>query len=99
MPYNQNPPSRISRETYIKADEETYRALTYDMLNRIYEMLDSQEETYTTRMRDRCGPRFESLENKFTNYRNKMDFRSGIWGLIGGFAAIISIWLKEWFGK
>lgn len=92
-------PSQISRETYIKADNETYRALTFDLLTRIYERLDKGQKSHEEQVRLRCGPRFEAIERSLQSYRVGLNKRSSLFGFIGGFVAVLAMYLRDWLMK
>lgn len=67
----------VKKETYVKADDETFKALTYDML-------DSLHANVCTKY-DKHEKRIEKLES-----RKKLDTGvSAGSGFLGGFIAVI----------
>lgn len=82
----------VERDTYISADPKTTKALTYDMLRNIRESIDEMNEAYSAHLGS-CDSRFKVLEN-----RRKKDtaIASGS-GVIGGFIAVATTWIKNFF--
>ena len=56
--------SGISKETFIKSDEATKWALTYDLLHEIYNSIQSSQTCHKDQ-RQECEKRFKALEGKW----------------------------------
>jgi len=82
----------VSKATYVNADESTTKALTYDMINGLYEKLAEVNERVEDNRVD-CNERLNKLEN-----RKKID--TGVAagsGLVGGFIAMFIKGIKDIF--
>jgi len=80
----------IQKDTYVKADEEMLKGMTFDLLVGLHNKIDFLHVCYDDHM-GKCEKRFQKLEN-----RKKIDTTlSAGTGIIGGFLAwITSGWLK-----
>ena len=84
-------PHNIKKQTYVEADPKTQSALTFDLLDGLHKRIDELNSGAKVQV-EACGKRFTSLEKQ-----NKRDTaRASIWGLIGGFFAIIFLWIKDY---
>jgi|WetSurMetagenome_2_1015567.scaffolds.fasta_scaffold103450_3 hypothetical protein len=82
----------IERETYVNADAETYRGLTYDLFNGIHNKIDESCKTHLKHLTI-CDVRFSKLEK-----RKRFDTAiSSITGFFGGFIAVATTWIKGIF--
>lgn len=79
----------IQKETYVDADERTTKALTFDMLNNLYDAVNSIRRCHEEHL-ERCEGRFKRLENK--DKRNTL-----IATAIGGAAVTAFQWVKDLF--
>ena len=80
----------IKKETYVEADEKTTKALTYDLLSKVYDKVDNLQVIHTEHLQV-CDGRFRKLEN-----RKKHDTKvSAFFGFLGGFVAFCVYWIKE----
>ena len=82
----------VKRDTYINADPDTTKALTYDMLDHIAGKVDEIKTIYEGHL-GACDIRFKKLENK----KKRDTAISAISGGIGGFLAIATKWVKDLF--
>ena len=80
----------IKKETYVEADHKTQSALTFDLLDKIYSLVDENSEIYKEHL-GICDKRFKKVENN----KRKDTAKSSLFGILGGFVAIIAIWLKD----
>lgn len=82
----------VSRDTYVNADQKTNRGLTFDMLDSIQASLEEMKNAHIEHMKV-CNGRFKVIEG-----RRKKDtaIASGS-GVIGGFLAVASTWIKSFF--
>ena len=79
----------IARDTYVKANDEDARGITFDLLTGLHKKIDMLHICYDSHKND-CDGRFKRLEN-----RKKLDtVISGATGVFGGFIAQISGWFK-----
>lgn len=79
----------IKKETFVNANEETTKELTFDLLYGLHEKLDEQNKLYKEHL-PKCEKRFKGLED-----RKKLDTAiSGGAGLAGGIIAGIAQWLR-----
>ena len=76
----------IQKDTYVEADEKTYRALTYDMFHAIIKKQDDYSE--------KLGGRVTKLENR--GFCDKA-LTAGS-GFVGGAAVMLFIQIKKVFG-
>ena len=74
----------VKKETYINADPKTSKALTFDMLDKMYSLLEDQIK--------KCDKRFVSLEGE----KPKNSKVAAISGLIGGIVTVIGYQIKDW---
>ena len=80
----------IKKETYVEADEKTTKALTYDLLSKVYDKVENLQSMHAGHL-ETCDVRFHKLEN-----RKRHDTRiSGLFGFLGGFVAFCIYWIKE----
>lgn len=71
----------VSKNTFIHADDKTYRELEWDMLNHIYQGVGSCQ--------DECKPRIAKLEK-----RRKFDTTvAAFFGLVGGAMVHVAKWI------
>jgi hypothetical protein len=76
----------ITRDTFLKSDEETQKAITFDLLQGIHQTMKEIKHGHDSHMTV-CDARFVKLEK-----RKRWDTTiSGITGLMGGIVA-------GWFG-
>ena len=79
----------IARDTYVNANDEDARGITFDLLTGLHKKMDNLICHYDGH-KDDCNARFKKLEN-----RKKLDtVISGTTGVFGGFIAQISGWFK-----
>lgn len=80
----------IQKSTYIDANEETTKALTYDILYGIYKKLEELTSSYHSHL-SMCDKRFKGLEDN----KKKDTINSSMFGFLGGFVAVAATWLKD----
>lgn len=80
----------VEKDTFINADEKTTKMLTYDMLKGIRESVERIVIVHDTHL-EICRVRFDKIEK-----RKKTDRAiSAGSGFLGGFAAVVTTWLKN----
>ena len=82
----------IKKETYVKADAKTTKALTFDLLDKLYELAADAKEIHIEHMKP-CEERFKSLENR----KKKDTAIASVSGFGGGFLAVAAHTVKQWF--
>ena len=82
----------IKKETYVNADEKTTKALTFDLLDKLYEKHQETQEIHKIHL-EVCNARFDCLENK----KKRDSASASLFGLLGGFLAIVVLWIKNLF--
>lgn len=79
----------IRKETYVAADEDTTKAMTFDLLTGLHQKIDNLTGCYEEHLKT-CNGRFTKLEN-----RKKVDAAiSGGAGVVGGFMSGLMGWFK-----
>jgi hypothetical protein len=69
----------IQKSTYVEADEETTKALTFDLLSGLHAKIDKLTTCYEEHL-GKCDGRFKKLENQ-----KKLNATlSGLGGILGG---------------
>lgn len=93
----------VKKDTYIGADEETTKALTFDLLEHLFIKMDETQEFHIKHI-DTCNGRFTSIETKAVIAEKKADKRArrdtavaATTGFGGGFFAVATTWLKKTF--
>jgi thymidine phosphorylase len=81
----------IKKSTFIEADEQTTKALTYDMLDNLYEKLDELVTCQKTQS-ELCNCRFKKLESK----KHFDTFAASTSGFLGGMVAMAAYYIKQW---
>ena len=81
----------IKKETYVEADEKTTKALTFDLLNKVYEKVEEAEKRHVEHLGN-CDNRFKVLENK----KKKDTAVAAASGFGGGFTAVALNWFRTW---
>lgn len=82
----------ITKDTYVNADSKTTKALTYDMLNDIGKSIEDMKKVHVEHL-EVCNKRFKGLESR----RKKDTVIASGSGVIGGFLAVTSTWIKNLF--
>ncbi len=82
----------IKKETYVNADEETTKALTFDLLDNLYRKFSDTCELQVAQ-RKTCNQRFVKLESG----KKKDTAIASASGFGGGGVAVIVLWLKNKF--
>jgi hypothetical protein len=72
----------VKKETYVGANDETFRSLTYDMLDNISSNVLEFKEKHLDQV-EKCHSRFKKVENRKLTDKGF----AGAMGLIGGFIA------------
>jgi hypothetical protein len=80
----------IKKETYVHADPDTTKALTFDLLDDLREKMSIIIENSNNQVKA-CEGRFKKLEN---NKKRNTSIAS-FFGFLGGMAGIFILWLKE----
>lgn len=84
----------IKKETFVNADEQTTKELTFDLLAGIHEKVDRLTCSYERHM-SICEERFSKIEK-----RKKLDTAAAAGsGVVGGFLAVVAQWLGIGGGK
>ena len=83
----------VKKDTYVNADEETTKALTFDLLDNLYTKLSDTAE-FQARQIETCNGRFGKIEKG----KKKDTAISVASGFGGGFAAVAMTWLKKHWG-
>ena len=85
----------IEKDTYVKADEKTTKALTYDLLDSLSRKIDDLVKRQSVQF-EKCNVRFNTIENS----KRKNIAISGITGVGGGSSITALIYyIKELFIK
>lgn len=84
----------IKKQTYVEADEKTTKALTFDLLNKLYEMAEERTKQHTEHL-EVCSTRFKKLESK----RKKNTIVAAASGAGTGFAATLAYIADKVFNK
>ena len=84
----------VKKETYVNADEVTTKALTFDLLSKVYEMTE-ESKTLFTEQKEICGNRFKKLENN----KKKNAVIASASGGVGGGLTILGLYIKNWLAK
>lgn len=84
----------IKKETYVNADEKTTKALTFDLLNKLYEMAEERTKQHVEHL-EICRTRFKKLES---NKKKNVAIASAS-GAAGGFIAVASYYIDKLFNK
>lgn len=79
----------IEKSTFVEADPETTKALTYDLIKGLYEKMDNLNKCYHDHI-GICDGRFKELET----HKMKNATKASAFGFIGGFFAVIVYWFK-----
>jgi hypothetical protein len=78
----------IKKETFVNADEQTTKELTFDLLVGIHDKVDKLTMSYEKHM-PICEERFIKIEK-----RKKLDTATAAGsGVVGGFLAVVAQWL------
>ncbi len=88
----------IKKETYVDADEKTTKALTYDILNKLYERSGEMSRCHAEHLKT-CGARFKILEDEEKAKGRKNTAKASASGFVGGFVAMGINFLREWVMK
>lgn len=88
----------IKKETYVAADEKTTKALTYDILNKLYERTGEMTKCHQDHVKT-CGVRFKVLEDEDEAKGRKNTAKASASGFVGGFVAMGINFLREWVMK
>lgn len=88
----------IKKETYVEADEKTVKALTYDILSKIYENTGEVVKCHREHIKT-CGARFKALEDEEKAKGRRDTVKASASGFIGGFVAVGINFLREWVSK
>ena len=84
----------VKKETYVNADEVTTKALTFDLLNKLYEITEETKEVFDNQ-KEVCGNRFKKLENN----KKKNAVIASASGGVGGGLTILGMYIKDFFTK
>ena len=84
----------VKKETYVNADEVTTKALTFDLLNKLYEITEESKDSFT-KQKEICGNRIKKLEN---NKKKNAAIASASGG-VGGGLTMLGLYIKEWLAK
>jgi len=84
----------VKKETYVNADEVTTKALTFDLLSKVYEMTE-ESKTLFIEQKEICGNRFKKLENN----KKKNAVIASASGGVGGGLTMLGLYIKEWLTK
>jgi len=82
----------VQKQTYVDADEETARALTYDIFRALFDKIDEFKRCHDEHIRG-CNIRFLTIENR----RKKDTALSSVSGFVGGFVAVGVNYLRKIF--
>jgi hypothetical protein len=74
----------IEKETFVNADEKTYRALTFDLLDKLYGTFEGHAEE--------IGDRLRTVENR----KKKDTATASLFGFVGGFVAMATYYMRSW---
>ncbi len=81
----------IKKDTYINADEETTKALTFDLLDSMNHKLDETVNLQTQQV-EACNGRFKKIEK-----RKRVDTAvAASSGFGGGFIAMAVFYIRQW---
>ncbi len=81
----------IKKDTYIKADEETTKALTFDLLDNLCTKLDETNEIQRKQV-ETCNSRFIKIENG----KKRDTGIAAASGFGGGFIAMAVYYVRNW---
>ena len=84
----------VKKEAYVNADEATTKALTFDLLNKLYEITEETKEVFDNQ-KEICGNRFKKLENN----KKKNAVIASASGGVGGGLTMLGLYIKEWLSK
>ena len=81
----------IKKDTYVNADKETTKALTFDLLDNLCTKFDSFQDIQREQVQA-CNGRFKKLEKK-----RKVDTTvAAATGFGGGFIAMAAFYIRQW---
>lgn len=84
----------VKKETYVNADEKTTKALTFDLLNKLYELAEERTKQHIEHL-EKCNGRFKKIESN--KKRNITIASAG--GTAGGIIAAASYYIDKFFSK
>jgi len=84
----------VKKETYVNADEPTTKALTFDLLNKLYEIAEDSKDRHYEHIGE-CGKRFKKIENS----KKKNTVIASASGGVGGTLTVLGLYIKEWLAK
>jgi hypothetical protein len=84
----------VEKSTYINADDKTTKALTYDMLDSMYNKLEELTEHQDVQVK-KCDVRMNILESR----KRKNTVIAASSGFVGGFAAVVAYYIKQLFSQ
>jgi pantothenate kinase type III len=84
----------VERSTYIESDAKTTKALTYDMLNGVYNKLEELTDNQSLQF-SKCDARMKIIEKR----KQKNTALAVSSGFVGGFTATVAYYIKNLFSQ
>ncbi len=81
----------VKKDTYVNANEETTKALTFDLLDNLYTKMEETTE-FQKKQVETCGARFIKIENR----KKKDTGVAAATGFGGGFMAMAVFYIRQW---
>ena len=82
----------IEKSTYVNSNEETHRALTFDLLNTLHKDINDLKDCQKKQV-EACTGRFERIESS----EKRRTVKASASGGIGGFIFMVLFWIKNQF--